>query len=316
MAYPFATREERAVFDTSPSRRFRRALYRLFRRSVDSTSRAALEPMEPRILLAADLALNYTATSADEEITVRIASDDTDNDDLTPDVAVIQILRIENDDSETLLAQGELGPNNTVSLVTGGGADTVLFEATDAPTDSILSLDLTIETGEGSDRIEIDSTSINTVLSGAFEPTITATMGNGSGDVFAMTGSFDGAFELNGVGAGGVNDNVVDVTFSGAECVEGGTADDVFTFSAAADFSLGIDAGDGDDMVIAPASDRSTVEVTGEGAVSIFDGDRTTSKSLLANVTQVERLEGGAGYASLDISGFSAVSVDLTQKHS
>ena len=271
-----------------------------------------LEPLEPRLLLNADLTLDVTGGNAGDELIVRVDSVDLANDGLDEDVAAIQVLRVENDDSETVLDEGALGPNNTISLITGSGADTVTFEAGDVQLPAtVLAIDLTVALGGGGDRLIVDSTKLGSILGSQLTATVDADFEGGSSDALEFSGGFDVAFVVDASGGGTADDTVVSVAFSDVENLKGGTADDTFSFDTGG-LILGIvDGNDGDDRVRGPDI-AATIAVTGDGTGTLKKGARGSSLTTQATFANVEILQGGDAEAVLDMSAIgSGVAVDL-----
>ena len=253
-----------------------------FRRNPLFTScrRLLMEPLEPRLLLNADLALDLTGESVEQQdnsLLVRLFEDEEIVNGQATSVQMVQILDTGNDDQ--VLAEKRLEEVGTVEVLSGAGRDRIVIDV-----DSFSALgeaeggripNIVVNAGLGDDTLSIVSDhSTQWDLSGLVE--------TGVGFVHA---------NVEEVGGGDDGDDVpaaVYVTFTGVESFEGG---------------------DGEDTVLAPLTDNVWVlDGPGSGwlyALPVSDSpskrfvpDSFTEPSMPPDFTQVafshmENLVGG-----------------------
>ena len=190
-----------------------------FRRNPLFTScrRLLMEPLEPRLLLNADLALDLTGESVEQQdnsLLVRLLEDEEIVNGQATSVQMVQILDTGNDDQ--VLAEKRLEEVGTVEILSGAGRDRIVIDV-----DSFSALgeaegggipNIVVNAGLGDDTLSI-------VSDHSTQWDLTGLVETGVGFVHAG---------VDEVGAGDDEDRVptVYVTFTGVEDVEGGDGED------------------------------------------------------------------------------------------
>ena len=124
----------------SLSRRFRRSVKKN-RLTAKKKRKVHLEPLEPRILLSADL--SYTMAGASEELTIKYDQG----------TGELQLL----DDASSILSSASMDTEAaaTVSVTGTGGDDVLSIDFTDLDLLSFDSLDISFDGGDGADVLNI-----------------------------------------------------------------------------------------------------------------------------------------------------------------
>ena len=249
------------------------------RPSAARSRKVLFEPLEPRLLLSADL--SFTAAIA-SDLTLRVQDvDGVDHlqivlaDETAPDGEIIV-------ESHDLADLSDPTAMSSVTLTGSLEADRFTINLAGMPDPSMLTISI-------------------------IDPNADAA---GSGDTLVITGA-DGDWTVDGLDAGAVNG----VSFSGIENLVGSDGTDSFTFADGASVSGSVDGGTGADTLDLSAStsgvtvDLLSGSATSVGAISSIEniltgaGDDTIIGALSATI-----LDTGAGNDTLD---FSAVTADL-----
>ena len=309
MAAPFDFDALQGEKTSRLSRRLTRALRRALARPRWLHKRGwrpepmRLDAMEQRLLLNADLGFDLTTASGADEYIIRIDEADTDNDDTTEDVAVIQSIRVDSG-TETILGEIEISGAVTSTVTGGSAAEQVTFEVEgiEIP-DTVTSISLTINLNGGADRLIVDSSDLS-ALALPFVTSITADLGGGD-DTLESASSINTRYEITGTDEGTADDQVVLVDFSDVENLQGGDADETFAIVDGGSLTGPATGGDGDDAVVGPDVDAVFAIIDGvDGGVTLKQGS-FGSATAVATFDEVEILQAGAGQAVVDASALS-----------
>lgn len=220
MSFPFAAKAPCA--SSSPEgwgRRLRRGFAADKRRrrrhcARDAATRLIYEPLEPRLLLSADImAVDLTGTpdaELDNSLLVRLIEEAETIGDYAVSVSMIEIV---DEDSGDVLQTAELDGIREIRILTGEGDDRVRIDVGSFGDQSLPSI--SFDGGVGNDELVLD------------------------GGAGSQNWTIDGANS-------GVLDGVVDGTFDDVEAIIGAdTTDDHFTLSDQGSLSGGLEGGDG-----------------------------------------------------------------------
>ena len=189
MAFPFRVQEAGQLPRLPLNRRNRARLRRRNRTRYSALERAArklvLDPMEPRVLLSADVLALDLATFYQEQqnhdLLVRLQDQTVETDTGSTTVQRVEILDM---DGGQILSFGDLSEITSVSILGTSGDETVTFDATSF--ESAAPFNLSFVGGAGSDSVEF------------------------------LTGS-DVAWTIDGYNEGSANDGFVSINFQDVE---------------------------------------------------------------------------------------------------
>ncbi|MGB3645615.1 MAG: LEPR-XLL domain-containing protein, partial [Mesorhizobium sp.] len=216
-------------------------------RELADRVRLVFDPLEPRLLLNADLNVNLATDgpSVDHEILVRLFEEVQAAESGTPAIQRVQI--IDQTNGGKVLAFGDLGTINSISIIGGSGNDTL--------------------------RIDEDSFGGNTL------PKVISFYGGDGDDNVVFDSSFDisskVAWTLDGDGAGSVRGTRVGVDFHETENLRGSDDnEDTFTIKAAGSLAGTIDGGfGGNDTIVydgvTAVADSAVLGANGSGSVGL-----------------------------------------------
>lgn len=216
MAFPFRAQEPGQLPHLPINRRLRSRLKRRSRERYTALTRAArrlvLDPLEPRVLLNADvLAFDMAAYYQDQQshdLLVRMQEETVGVGETTVSVRRVEIL---DQQGGQVLAFGDLAEISAVTILGGNGDETVTFDATSF--DGTAPFKLTFDGGAGADSLR-----------------------------FAT--SRDVAWDIGGPNAGTANDGLVQLQFGNVEWALGAAGNrDEFTVAAGGRMTGGISAG-------------------------------------------------------------------------
>jgi len=210
-------------------------------RELADRVRLIFDPLEPRLLLNADLNVNLATDgpSVDHEILVRLLEEVQTVNNVATTIQQVQI--IDQTEGGKVLAFGDLSTMNSISIAGGAGNDTL--------------------------KIDEDSFGTHTLV-----PVISFN-GAGGSDKVVFDSSANAAWTLSGNNAGSINGAHVDVNFSSTENLKGADGNtDTFTIAAAGKLSGTMDGGfGGHDTIVYSgglAASSATLGANGSGKVN------------------------------------------------
>jgi len=281
---------------------------RSFRRQMKRNKAAAkkrrkvlFEPLEPRLLLSADL--SFAMAGAANDLTLQL--------DQVDGVDTLQLINNEDTDPTTQIVASQALADTSAVLITGAEQDdkfTVDFSTPFSVPNGILFSDAfsgdndTLKvtgksnvwniTGNNRGNVDgagiVDFLGIENLTGGADADTYIFEAG---GSLYGTIDGGDGAdslegadtnntWEITALDAGALNEQI----YENIENLIGGDAQDIFVLGDGAGVTGTIDGGAGSDTLVGPDSD-TTWNITGGDAGSVAD----------VEFTSVENLTGGAG---------------------
>ncbi|MEP6563584.1 MAG: LEPR-XLL domain-containing protein, partial [Mesorhizobium sp.] len=218
-------------------------------RELADRVRLIFDPLEPRLLLNADLNVNLATDgpNVDHEILVRLLEEVQTVNNVATTIQQVQI--IDQTDGGKVLAFGDLSTMNSISITGGTGNDTL--------------------------KIDEDSFGTHTLV-----PVISFG-GAGGNDKVVFDSSANAAWTLSGNNAGSINGAHVDVAFTGTENLKGADGNnDTFTIAAAGKLSGTMDGGfGGHDTIVYSGgltASNATLGANGSGKVTFANPNGST----------------------------------------
>ncbi len=265
--------------------RLKSSAAKLFLPPIDRRAPLLFDSLEPRLLLSADaLAVDLAASlpaQQDHQVLVRLveAAEQTQSA-----AASQQRIEIVDQSSGTVLASGDAGAINRVSLNGGAGEDRVVIDAASFAGRAAPSI--AFDGGGGANTLQVQGAQDTTwqlgapgagALSGALviDFSHVGRLIAGSGNDTLKGGIADTDWQVTGAGSGTVGTR----TFAGFEKLVGAADNhDTFTFSAGGSMAQGVDgsAGGYDTLVLDNAQGLGVVSMpTGAQSGAMIVGDRT-----------------------------------------